>query len=93
MCYFCASPLPEGPVYRNTLCPECQRELKTCHNCDFFAPGYQYDCRESISEAVFDKDAANFCDYFSKRKKPFGKNPGQAKSSSARDAFNNLFGD
>ena len=93
MCYFCGSPLPEGRIYKTTLCPDCDREIKTCHNCKFFSPGDQYDCRESITDPVFDKDSANFCDYFAPQEGGFSSGEGKKKSDSAKDKFNNLFGD
>ncbi|MBN2510285.1 MAG: hypothetical protein JXB03_08410 [Spirochaetales bacterium] len=92
MCYFCTKPLPAA-VYRNSLCPDCGREIKTCHNCEYFAPGYQYDCRESIDELVVDKDRANFCDHFRPKKGGFAPNGETAKADGAKDRFKSLFGD
>ena len=91
MCYFCGEKT-EGPVYRNSLCPSCGRDLKICLNCKFYDPGAHWDCRETISEPVRDKDRANFCDYFVliHRVKSVDSSDTTPK---ARDLFNNLFDD
>ena len=72
-----------------------------CKNCTFYEPGAHWDCRETIPEAVRDKERANFCDYFKLRPgttadSRSGENPGATNSGAAadkaRDAFNGLFG-
>lgn len=93
MCYFCGTEYEE-PIYRNTLCPECGKDLKICLNCRFYEPGAQWDCRETITEPVREKDRANFCDYFvytaggSSR----GSDP-LKKQKESRKRFNSLFQD
>ncbi len=63
-----------------------------CLNCEFYAPGRQYDCRETIPEEVRDKDRANFCDYF-RLKKNTKQGPEKDKQDKAKDQFNALFSD
>ncbi len=92
MCYFCGADYTER-VYKNTLCPSCDKELKICLNCKFYDPSAHWECRETISEPVRDKDRANFCDYFQYvlRKGTTGKE--EKKRSQARESFDSLFND
>lgn len=89
-CFKCGGLLAER-IYRNTLCESCGADAKVCLNCTFYEPGAHWDCRETIPEAVREKDRANFCDYFvaSNRTVETKEND----QSSARDAFSSLFGD
>lgn len=92
MCYFCGNEYTQR-VYRNTVCPACGKDLKICLNCKFYEPGAHWDCRETIAEAVADKDRANFCDYFVYVPKK-GKSPqNDGGRSKARSNFNSLFND
>lgn len=66
MCALCGTLVEPGvKPGRRDLCPACGRELRTCLNCRFYSPGSQWDCSESIDQAVREKDRANFCDWFS----------------------------
>jgi len=79
------------PVYRNTLCPSCGKELKTCRNCMHYMPGFANDCREPVSGPVLDKDRSNFCDWFNPAPAAgFGKRKDREK---LRQSFNRLFDD
>jgi hypothetical protein len=60
-------------------CPSCDRALHVCLNCDFHAPGYSNECRETQAARVVDKDRFNFCDYF----RP--PEPGGAVQSGAKE--------
>ena len=83
----------EAPIYRNTLCQECGKELKTCRNCRHFSPGAANSCHEPVSEPVLDKDRANFCDWFTPASDAgAGKDENDGKDN-ARQAFADLFGD
>jgi len=91
MCWFCGNDI-EGSVYRNTTCDNCGKDVKVCMNCKFYEPGAHWDCRETISEPVREKERANFCDYFVY----VNRQPGTGSTSKqerARDSFNSLFGD
>lgn len=92
-CYKCGHKLPDHTkIYRTTLCPKCDADLKVCLNCVFFDPASHWQCRETISEQVKDKEKANFCDYFSPRQNPGEPAGEQQKKDDARNKFNNLFG-
>ena len=92
-CYFCNSSLPEDiSIYRTSTCPSCGKDLKICRNCKFYSPGSHWDCRETISEPVRDKENANFCDFFvlSISKKTSADSD---KIKKARSQFDSLFND
>jgi predicted RNA-binding Zn-ribbon protein involved in translation (DUF1610 family) len=96
-CFSCGGALDEiGRVYRNTLCPHCGADVKVCLNCRFYDPSAHWECRETIPEAVREKDRANFCDYFVLREDgsgaPRGRTKEGEKKQEARNSFDSLFG-
>lgn len=101
-CFSCGHQFDDRTrVYRNTLCPQCGKEMKVCLNCRFYDPAAHWQCRESIPEPVHEKDRANFCDFFSLRPGgpatgASGGGPGSdaaGKAEAARDSLRKLFGD
>jgi len=93
MCPFCSADLSAvTEVYRSSKCPKCGNDLKICKNCRFYVPSAHFECHETISERVADKDSANFCDFFR-----FDATKGPAadvsKKKAAQDAFGSLFKD
>ena len=66
--------------------------LKCCLNCTFHDPSSYNECREPSAERVVDKEAANFCDYFSSAVRG---ETGTAASTGgdARSELDKLFGD
>ena len=92
-CYNCGNQLPEGKLFRSTECPSCGRDAKVCLNCSFYKPGAHWDCAETISEPVRDKERANYCDFFAVAKGGGNKalNDGGLKSERAKKDFDNLF--
>ena len=94
-CYACGASLEAlGRVYRSTLCPSCAKEVHVCLNCRFYEPGAHWDCRETISEPVRDKERANFCDFFmlTEEDRHSSKSSDSEKARGARSKFDNLFG-
>jgi len=90
MCPFCNADLGAvGPVYRSSRCPSCENDLKICWNCRFYDPSAHWECRETVSERVADKDRANFCDGF--RFDPHKGVADLSNKKSAKDAFSSLF--
>ena len=87
-CYFCGAVL-EAPIYRSTECPQCGKDCKICYNCDFYSKTSHWECRESITEDVREKDRGNYCDYFKLSAVGIER---QDKNDSV-DALNKLFGD
>lgn len=93
-CFSCGGSLDdlEG-IFRSTQCPYCGKDVRVCLNCEFYDPGAHWECRETISEPVRDKDRANFCDYFTPATKRSGIAGGAGGSDKAKDDFRKLFGD
>ncbi len=98
MCWKCLNNIEvEEPVSRSAECPVCHKDLHSCKNCVYYAPGSHYDCHETIEEIVVDKEKANFCDSF-KLKRQFavssvnGGSASQDKINDAKKAFESLFG-
>jgi hypothetical protein len=92
MCYFCGQPFTGDKVYRSTTCTKCGKDLHSCLNCRFYSKGSYRDCRESISEAVTEKESANFCDYFEYADKD-ASSKDQKKAQDAKSQLAKLFGD
>lgn len=91
MCPFCNADLSGvAEVYRSSKCPACGNDLKICRNCRFYDPSAHWECRETISERVSDKDSANFCDGFRFDPKK-GPAADLSKKQAAKDAFGSLF--
>ena len=82
-------------IFRTTYCPGCRADLHTCTNCTFYQPGAHWDCRETISEEVTDKERGNFCEFFRFNETVRGRKSGgpNRNGAKAKSDFNKLFGD
>lgn len=93
-CFSCGESLAGiEKAFRSTVCPSCGKDVRVCLNCRFYDPGAHWECRETISEPVRDKDRANFCGFFSLAESTNRGVKGEGKADKARDDFNKLFGD
>ena len=84
-CPYCNNPIPEK-ISRTTECPSCGRSLHCCKCCVFYSPDAHYGCRETIDEAIWDKEKANFCDYFK-----LNENKQAEAAKKSREALDKLF--
>jgi len=92
VCTFCGTILDRDiKIGRSSVCPNCQKDLKICLNCIFYSKDAHWNCRESISELVRDKDKSNFCDYFKLKESQGSKMPPD-KQNQAKEDFFKLFG-
>lgn len=82
-CFSCGAELAFDKVFRTTICSGCGKGVRACKNCDFYSPGAHWDCRETISELVREKDIVNFCEYFTLRRGGGKSTPG-IKNGAAR---------
>ena len=90
-CYSCGTELEIDRVYRTSECPGCGKSVKVCKNCKFYEPGAQWDCRETISEPIRDKDRVNYCEYFQLAESNDRKV--STRANAARQDLDKLFGD
>ena len=91
-CFSCQEDVPYEAIFgvsKNDECRKCGSDLRVCFNCEFYDRSRQYECRESISENVRQKDKRNSCEFF---KPQFGNLSGATNSaSSLKDAAEALF--
>jgi hypothetical protein len=65
-CHGCGRDLGyEGQLSRGAVCEGCGIDLRCCLNCCFHDPAAYNQCGEPAAERVVEKEAANFCDFFS----------------------------
>lgn len=89
-CWRCGAAVPGGTrIGRREACATCGSDLHCCRNCRFHEPALHNACREPQAERQVDKEAGNFCEYFSLA--PAGARPAVAPSAAARDALEALF--
>jgi hypothetical protein len=83
---------PAGsPVGRRDACPKCGADLHACRNCRFYDPSKHNQCAEAQAEWVRDKDAANFCGYFSPNPILLAQGGRPSSTDNARKGFDALF--
>jgi len=90
-CAQCGTLLPTtvGPIGQ---CPQCAAELHACKQCAHFDPASRFECSQSITERLAQKDAHNDCQYFELRTTVEREvSPGGVRPEDARRAFENLF--
>ena len=95
MCWKCGNEIQVSSgqkIFFADECSFCHSPLHCCLNCQFYSSGAHYDCRETVEDAVSNKEDANFCDYF-KPKTSFSlpKNSFQNKAEQAKKKFDELF--
>ena len=89
-CAQCGAVLPA--LATPTTCPKCSFPLHSCKQCAHFDPGSRFECRQSITERVARKDAANTCTLYSIAVRVEREtSTGFSKADDARRAFENLF--
>lgn len=86
LCHHCGRDIGnvEG-VGRRDACLHCGWDLHCCRNCRFYDPAYNNECREPQAERQVEKEAGNFCDYFS-----FRQGPATAQDTTKDDARKRL---
>ncbi len=88
-CYRCSASLAfVERIGRRDLCEGCGAYLHCCRNCTFYEPGCYNECREPQAERQVDKEAGNFCEYFT-----LGAADAENKTKPGpRDQLERLFG-
>ena len=65
VCFACGAKIANrNRVPFKELCPECEAYLHCCRNCRLYSPDVQNQCLSNTTEAVADRERANFCDEF-----------------------------
>ncbi len=54
-------------MQRSDTCPHCSVDMHCCKNCEYWDPSAHNQCREKITELVRDREASNFCSFFTFR--------------------------
>ncbi len=67
---------------RRDQCPHCGADLQCCKNCEFWDVSAHNQCREKITEYIPDREAANFCSFFTFKNGEPGSNEGELKAKS-----------
>ena len=92
-CYYCGHGLSGTKPGRLDMCPECGKYLHVCRMCAHYDPKEtSKQCGEDDAEKVHDKQAANFCDYFTFSNRAFDAD-GITAHTRARSELSALFGD
>ena len=87
VCWSCHTAINEVPISRKTVCPNCGRPARCCKNCSYYDLDHSNQCTISDIEFVGDKEASNFCDYFT----PSDRQSSSDTSDDARKRFEDLF--
>jgi hypothetical protein len=85
-----------GSPGRSETCEHCNADLKVCLNCVSYDLRAAYQCRDRRAEAVEEKGAANYCEYFEMARREFVSKEdafGKTQASQARENLKKLFGD
>lgn len=66
LCFRCGASLAalSLPIGRSDACPDCSVHLHVCRMCVFFDAQVPKQCGEDDAEEVFDKEKANFCEWY-----------------------------
>jgi hypothetical protein len=83
-CSGCQRLITQEKIGFRDECPHCGKDLHICLHCFFYDPSAYRQCRETVPEAVTDKERANFCEYF----RPGRESP--ARDNGARTAKGKL---
>lgn len=94
-CWKCGTNIDLAPGARvgtRDACRNCDSDLHACRNCRHYDPAKHNQCVEIQAEWVRDKEASNYCDYFS----PAGAGRKRAGGSGSaaddvRKKFDDLF--
>jgi len=77
----------QPPLERRAECPKCHWDAHVCLNCCLYDRNFHHECKESQTEWVQDKEASNFCEYFT----PKGAHAQNTESASAKSKLDALF--
>jgi hypothetical protein len=89
-CHKCKNELVfEVKMQRRDTCTHCGADLHCCKNCEHWDPGAHNQCKEHVTEYIPDRDAANYCTFFTFRNGQPADDDAQLKAKAKLSA---LFG-
>ncbi|MBO67931.1 MAG: hypothetical protein CL398_06425 [Acidiferrobacteraceae bacterium] len=93
ICWKCGQDASEHPQPLSTYaeCSTCGTYLHCCRTCSHWNPKLRITCEETRAEEVKDREAANFCQWFTPTPKVQKPQTVDSETQSARDQLNKLF--
>lgn len=93
-CYRCGASLAtlSLPIGRQDECPSCSVSLHVCRMCEFFDANVPKQCTEDDAEEVFEKQRANFCEWYKPSASAFDPKDAAAENR-AHEELASLFGE
>ena len=89
VCHKCKREVPfESRILRSEECPWCAASLHCCKNCGFHDRTAHNECREIGTELIRDREAANYCSYFTYVD---GSREGNDEAAKAKAKLDGLF--
>jgi len=88
--------MADEKITRQSVCPKCLANLRCCRQCRHFSPGNFNDCDESEADYSGERDALNFCSWWSPAFSPIplsGRRSGASRRDDAKNKWDNLFRD
>jgi len=84
-CYHCQREIDsKDHIGRRDLCPDCGANLHCCLNCVFYDTRYANACREPQADPVLEKEAGNFCEFFTFSEDQARQSPASAPNARVR---------
>ena len=79
-------------VGRKDECDHCKADLHVCKNCQHYDETSYNECRETSADRVVEKEASNFCDFFTPMGGEHDKGDSKADMMAAAEALFNKKG-
>jgi hypothetical protein len=94
VCWKCGNTIDYAPGVRvgtRDTCPRCDSDLHSCRNCRHYDPAKNNQCAETQAEWVRDKEASNYCDYYSPASVRRAGAPASDSAAAVKKKFDSLF--
>ena len=91
-CWHCGDRLEDvpRPIRSQMRCPQCRSNLHACRMCRHYDMRYIGHCSHDDADRVLDKEAANYCTYYTPNPHAYGSerdNPAEHAQSELRALF------
>jgi len=88
-CTACGAKAPTS-IKLDSTCSNCNADLHSCRQCNYFDPGAHFECSKSIPARIVNKNARNKCELFAART-VVERQTSSGAPTDARSAFAKLF--